>query len=419
MRRVAFVTAFLLACPIALAQHFHHGAISGPDRGSPCLKKFAPPPALTADDLKKIVLWRVNWPVTTSNQTAQYFFNLGITEYFAFDYEEAMRYFRAASAADPKMPMAPWGIALAAGPNINLGMDAGCRQVAMDESAHARELAAATHLTGVEYGLIDALPLRYAGPLTETVAYTVAMRKVWQSVTDANATGPNGANVGALFAESLLELRPWGLFDSAYREALDTRAILDVLRVAKEAEPNSAIGANHYWIHAVEASAKPDTALASADLLSKLMSPPLEAPGHLVHMPSHIYFLLGQYERARKSNEDAVHADEAQYGNACKGNFEAYSKNDLCPQLYYGHYLSHNYFFRCVSATFSGNRTEALTAADGTRDTAKRFVANEPGLQRYMTAPLMVRVMNRDWDAIEKEQEPLPTCDMQPFEANG
>jgi tetratricopeptide (TPR) repeat protein len=417
MRRAASVVVFLLTCPIALAQH--HGPVAGPGRGSPCTKKFAtavPRPALQ----------KVDWPVTTESGEAQLFFNQGMTQYYAFNYEEAMRNFRRATDADPLMPMAWWGIALAAGPNINLGMDAGCRKVARDESARASALAERfkDDLTQTEYGLIKALPLRYAGPLTESAAYAVAMRYVWRNTAAGNhQKGPDVANVGALYAESLVELRPWGLFDAAYREALDTPAILDVLKIAKAAE-ETALGANHYWIHAVEASPAPGDGMGSANLLTELMQTPehkveLQAPGHLVHMPSHIYLLAGEYEKARKGNADAVLADRAQYEVACQGSYADYTANPECPQLYYGHYVSHNLFFRSVSAAFSGQSREAVSSACETRAHAQRFQANEPGLQRYMTTPFLALVMNRNWKAINEEPKPPADCYMSPFEPNG
>ena len=413
MRRLASVAVFLLACPTAFAQHRH--AVAEPGRISPCEKQFAQAEPMAA--------WRlVNWPVTTDDGDAQLYFNQGMTQYYAFNYEEAMRNFRRATELDKDMPMAWWGLALGAGPNINLGMDDACRKMAMDNSAHAVRLAEKMKddLTNVEYALINALPLRYAGRLTETAAYAVAMRYVWREASAAGRNkGPVVANVGALYAESLVELRPWGLFDAAYKEALDTPAILEVLDTAAKAETD-ALGANHYLIHALEASPTPGAAMESAEILTRLTPTP-EAPGHLAHMPSHIYLLTGEYERARKSNTEAVDADRTQYGEACKGSYAMYTANDHCPALYYGHYLSHNLFFRSLSAAFSGQSAEAVTAACETREHAWNFVANEPGLQRYLTAPLMALVMNRNWTAVREQPKPPEDCYKQQenFASNG
>jgi tetratricopeptide (TPR) repeat protein len=400
MRRVAFAALFLFVCPIAVAQHFHHAMATAPEddlRGSPCTKEFEP--AVLQPDLQK-----VPWAVTGSEE-ARKFFSQGMTQYYGFNYEEAMRNFRGAAKADPGMAMASWGIALAAGPNINLGMDDECRLLARSESAKAIELAKKQPgISKVEVELVNALPLRYADPVMETVAYSVAMGRIWDKV-------PADANVGALYAESLLELRPWALFDGAHRPALDTDRVYLVLKAAMLADAN-AVGANHFWIHTVEASAKPGDALTSANLLRTLVP----ASGHLVHMPSHIYLLLGNYKAAVESNVNASGIDFGQYGEPCRGTFEEYSENAKCPQLYYGHYLSHNLFFRAVAATFLGRSKEALQSARETRAHAERFLANEPGLQRYMTAPLMTLVMNRSWEAILQEPEPPATCYLQePF----
>ena len=365
MRRVVFAALLLLVCPIAVAQHFHHVAASAPQdelRGSPCTKKMT-------DPILRPQFQLVTWDVTSNSGDAKKFFSQGMTEYYGFNYEEAMNNFRMAKRIDPTMAMAPWGIALAAGPNINLGMDNGCRELALREAACAMDLARLQkgHIPPVEEGLINALPLRYSGLITETVSFSVAMRQVWLKAKKALEDAPglanarNVSNVGALYAESMLEMRPWGLFDAAYRPALDTDAIYDVLLTAMKAEPDG-IGANHFWIHTAEASDSPGEAKHSANVLRAVT-----AFGHLIHMPSHIDFLLGDYAAAMTSNEKAVRVDNEQYGWPCKGSFEEYSKNEGCPQLYYGHYVSHNLFFRTVSATFRGQSGEAVTSACDTQ----------------------------------------------------
>jgi len=442
MRRLALAAVFLLVCPIALAQHFHHATApdsADPDRNSPCTKKLVA--AVPAPDVDKVY-----WPVT-GNADAQQDFRRGITEYYGFNFEEALVYFRIAKQKDPNMAMASWGIALAAGPNINLGMNDRCRQLAVCEIGNAMTLAKPGSVTRVEKGLIDALALRYAGRDVNTVAYAVAMRNAWDFASavkhdaDKSATSDDQkkraaavmANVGALYAESMLDMRPWGLFDAAYRPALDTNTIIDVLETSMKAEPD-AIGANHFWIHTKEASEDPEAACGAAKLLNyavpgsekcdrnytsqepdKKHPPAVPGSGHLLHMPSHIYLLTGEYERAMSSNTDAVKKDREQYEGVCRGWYPEYTKNLNCPQLYYGHYLSHNLFFRSISAAFGGQSAEAVKSACDTREHAVHFVANEPGLQRYMTAPLMTMVMNRNWDAILTQAEPDENCYMSPF----
>lgn len=411
MRHVACVAVLLFVCPIALAQHHvGHGVALAAGADSPC-RVLAP--AVDRKDMPK-----VNWPVTT-NTEAQNFFNQGMTEYYGFNYEEAMRNFRKAQELDPSMAMAAWGIALAAGPNINLGMESDCRTVALEQSALAVRLGQKDP-DNVHKALINALALRYAGSLTETVAYSVAMREAWRSAQSkfqpAPARAANTANVGALYAESLLEMRPWGLYDAAYRPALDTEAINGVLITAMAAESN-AIGANHFYIHTIEASATPRCGLESANLLQTWPqmtgAQPLQEPGHLVHMPSHIYFRLGDYARAIAGNSAAVAADKSQYEDACSATPKT---PNTCPRLYYGHYLSHNLFFRTVAATFTGQSTQALSWARETCAHAQRFVTSEPGLQHYMAAPVMTLVMNRDFTTIlKKEGARSDDCSIEAF----
>jgi hypothetical protein len=427
MRRLALATVFLLVCPIALAQHFHHvGATVAPGRISPCVKFDLFAAAVSQPEFQK-----VDWTVTGKPE-AQAYFSQGMTQYYGFNFEEAMRNFKGAQTADPDMAMASWGIALAAGPNINLSVDDECRKLAQDESAHAIALMKDHPVTEVESGLILALPLRYGHPEelpSEAVNYSVAMAKIWNKLEEKRENGDmsvlrqqNSANVGALYAESLLELRPWALFDVCQRPAPDTARIEGVLGLAMlsfndKATPQlQPVGANHFWIHTEEASKDPSRATYSANLFRDGL---VAASGHLVHMSSHIYLLDGYYDQAVSSNVAASKVDVKQYAGPCAGSYAVYSINDKCPQLYYGHYLAHNYSFGAVSATFAGESKTAVEMACATREHVEHFVANEPGLQRYMTAPLMTLVVNRNWDAILKEPAPPDDCYMAPFATDG
>lgn len=404
MRRVVSAAVFLLACPIAVAQHFHRTASPAPGdeyRHSPCCKVFAE--AVPQPELQK-----VKW-VVTGKAAALPFFSQGMTQYYGFNYEEALRNFRMAKKLDPDMAMASWGIALAAGPNINLGMDRDCHQLAKAESRSAVDKAnKQPRITPVERALIDALPLRYdftepSKEIEAQKAYRAKLAEKWKELQ-------GDANYGALYAESIIELHPWDLYDKNHHvTSPDTDIVVGVLETAMKADPD-AVGANHYWIHVVEAGPTPGDGLRSADLLQTLV----KASGHLVHMPSHIYLLGGQYDRAVTSNEHASAVDAGQYKECCSGPFQDYTANPFCPQLYYGHYLSHNYFFGSVSATFSGQSRKAVAMACDTRAHTQNFLVNEPGLQRYMTAPLMTLVVNRNWDAILNYPRPRDDCYNQP-----
>jgi len=411
MRRVMSAAAFLFVCPIALAQHFHHMRNPAPGdqfRGSPCCKPFAP--AVLQPPLQK-----VKWEVTGSKDALPYFWQ-GMTQYYGFNYEEALRNFRKAAEVDPHMAMASWGIALAAGPNINLGMDRKCHNLASDESAAAVQKAKTWGATAEERAVIDALPLRYNYQETSDPVETARRAKAaLQAYSDALASKWSSfktePNYGALYAESLVELHPWDLYENKVPTSPDTEKARNALKDAMKADKD-AVGANHYWIHVAEAGPDPREALTSANLLRDLV----KGSGHLVHMPSHIYLLIGDYESAVKSNVQASGVDVVDYKGCCSGSFLDYSTNPLCPQLYYGHYLSHNYFFGSVAATFSGQSATAISMACDTRAHAQNFLVNEPGLERYITAPLLTLVANRNWEAIRKYPEPPADCyNQKPF----
>lgn len=394
---VALAVAWLLPA-LAFAQHFHQHLEATPDdekRVSVCDKPYAPP-RLDPN------IQKTPWPVHTQNADAQKFFEQGMTLLYGFNYEDAMRNFLRAAELDPAFAMAHWGVALAAGPNINISMDGPCGRRARERSLLARKLAEEQKgsIPPLEHALAQALPARYVDDVVQPVDYAVAMREVWTRF----APDPN---VGALYAESLFNLRPWGLFDNAQRPAIDTDVALQVLADALKATPDH-IGANHYWLHAVEAGPNPELAKRSADLLFTAVP----ASGHLLHMPSHTYFEIGDFARAVDANAKGIAVDNAQFGDACKGAYDAYVKDPACLQLYYGHYLAHNYFFRSVSEAFLGRYGAAAEDARATRAHVERFVANEPGLQRYMTAPLMLYAAYGDWPAILREPEPPTTCYM-------
>src|SRR5688572_22852822 len=218
--------------------------------------------------------------VSTSSGEAQAYFDQGLTLYWGFDHEEARRSFERASELDPDCAMAYWGLALAAGPHINLPM----MDEERDRLAHealARALTLAGRSTPFEQALIEALATRYAWPppadrrpLDE--AYAAAMRALWRQY-------PGSAEAGALCAEALMDLRPWDLWSQSGEPRPETPEILAVLERVLALDPRH-VGANHLAIHAWEMSPTPGKALVSADRLRALV------PGasHLVHMPAHI-----------------------------------------------------------------------------------------------------------------------------------
>lgn len=405
MRRVACAALLLFVCPMAFAQMHGHGTPTPfPEdnlRISPCAKFLYFAPAVPQPEFRK-----VDWPVVQSkSEDARQFFSQGMTQYYGLNYEEAMRNFKGAKTIDQTMAMAAWGIALAAGSNINLAMDDTCHKLAKAEMNCALSLAGegpqkegcekGASITALEKELIKALYKRYDYPIGDQAAGDIQAQKYSDAMADIWKTNQKDQNIGALYAESMMDMHAWDLYTKNGEPKTWTPRIVSVLE-ASIGKPPDAVGANHYYIHGIEGSTEPQKAEASANLLQVRV----EKSGHLVHMSSHIYLLLGQYKSSLDANIKGARNDVDQYGQVCRGTYAMYTKNDQCPQLYYGHYLSHNYFFGSVSSTFLGRSEQAMDLACDTSAHVKRFVIYEPGLQRYLTAPLMTMVVNRNWDGV-------------------
>lgn len=241
--------------------------------------------------------------VTTNSAEAQRYFDQGLRFVYGFNHGAAIRSFQEAARLDPECAMAHWGIALASGPHINFPMvPPPAAALAWSELQLAQQHAAKS--TPVEQALIAALGHRYANPQPEDRspldrAYADAMRAAWQKF-------PNQPDVGALFAEAMMDLRPWDQWTQEGQPQPGTDEILATLDAVLKLDVNHPF-ANHLYIHAVEASPRPERALPAADRLLQLQ------PGlaHNVHMPSHIYIRTGQWQKAVESNQLAVAADRA------------------------------------------------------------------------------------------------------------
>ena len=239
--------------------------------------------------------------VTTASPEAQRYFDQGMNFLYAFNHDEAIRSFAHAATLDPRCAMAHWGVALANGPHINFPLVPPERaKAAWSALARAREHAKGG--TEIEQALIEALTRRYADPQPEDrrpldEAYAAAMREVYKRF-------PKDADVGAIFAESLMDLRPWDLWSADGKPRPETPEVVETLEAVLKHSPDHPL-ALHLYIHAVEASPEPGKSAAAADRLRKL-APGL---GHLVHMPSHIDLRLGQWQKAVEANERAIQAD--------------------------------------------------------------------------------------------------------------
>lgn len=321
--------------------------------------------------------------ISTRSTEAQKYFDQGMRWVFGFNHGAAIRSFQEAARLDPDCAMAHWGIALASGPHINLpAMAPAAVELAWHELTLARAHAAAT--TALERDLIDALAARYASPQPADRrsldrAYADAMRRVWQ------AHG-NEADVGALFAEAMMDTRPWDLWIPDGQPQPGTEEILatlDAVLCLDERQPL----ANHLYIHALEASSHPERAVAAADRLRGLQ-PGL---GHNVHMPSHIYIRVGRWDDAVATNLAAVAADQHYRETAPQ-----------VPEGFLANYIGHNQHTLAFAAMMSGRRELALThiralAAGVTDD----FWRSYPEIAEVFVAmPLEVLVRFGEWQQI-------------------
>jgi hypothetical protein len=209
---------------------------------------------------------------------------------------------------------------------------------------------------------------------------------------------PNDADVSALYAESLMNLYPWNLQDKEGNDKEWTPEIISILEKSIATHPKHP-GAHHFYIHAVEASNKPERALQSAKLFDEGLVP---NAGHLVHMPSHVYIRTGDYHKGTLANIKALKVDSA-YVTACNAQ-GAY------PLAYY----PHNIHFLAATATLEGNSKWALYAAAALQKKANKQLMKEAGwgtIQHYYTIPYYVYVKFGRWDDILKMENELPDLD--------
>lgn len=325
--------------------------------------------------------------VTTSSPQAQMWFNQGIQLLYGFNHDEAIRSFRRAAEIDPSCAMAYWGIAYASGLHIN-NPEMTERQSRQAWEATQQALARLEHASPVEQALIHAVAQRYAWPIPADRshldrAYADAMEQVWKQF-------PNDPDVGALFAESLMNLQPWDLWTKDFQpkgRALEIVAVLESVLAQYPDHP----GANHFYIHTMEASSQPERALASADRLTDLVP----GSGHLVHMPAHIYARLGMWDKASDANERAIAADRAYFAVAPEPDF-------------YSLYYVHNMHFLAWSAMMEGRYETAMQAArEVESDIPPSFLRNYTHIADGFM-PVVYKVMIRfgRWEDILNEPEP-------------
>lgn len=282
--------------------------------------------------------------ITTRSSLAQQYFDQGMRFIWAFNHDEATRSFAKAAQIDPRCASCYWGVALTLGPNYNMPMMSSPR-ARVGWTAVRKAEANARRAKPVERALIAAVAKRYRGtgevdpsnsqPLLN--AYVEAMRKVSQKY-------PDDLDVQTMYAEALMNTNPWKLWNADGSANPGTDKIVSTLQHVLEKDPKHP-GANHYYIHAVEASKHPEAGVASAEVLEGMMP----AAGHLEHMPAHILQRVGRYEEAAEANRKGAAADLA------------YLRETAAPD-YYPMYLIHNFQFLASSAGMEGRRAETISA---------------------------------------------------------
>lgn len=325
--------------------------------------------------------------VTTDSADAQRWFDQSLQLLYGYNHDEAIRSFRHAAGIDPSLAIAHWGEAYARGLHINNPVMSH-EQSELAYAASRRALDTIEYASPVEAALIRAVAERYAMPVPEDrayldQAYADAMEQVWSQY-------PDDADVGALYAESLMNLQPWDLWTKDGQPKGRTLEIVATLERVLEINPNHP-GANHFYIHTVEASNEPERGVASADRLRTLVP----GSGHLVHMPAHIYARVGRWAEASDANVAAMKADRAYFAKAPEPDF-------------YALYFIHNIHFLAWSAMMEGRYETAITAArELERDIPQHFLKEWTFIaDGFMPVTYHAMIRFGKWDDILNEKKP-------------
>ncbi len=329
--------------------------------------------------------------ITTKSAKAQRYFDQGLTLAYGFNHAEAARSFREAIKLDRNCAMCNWGLAYVLGPNVNAKMS----DDAVPESYAAIQQAVklAKNSSELEQAYITALAKRYVKqPLEDRssldLAYVQAMAEVTQEY-------PKDMDAATIYAEALMDTMPWDYWTEAKEPKPETQKVLDTLEFVLQQEPNHP-GANHLYIHAVEA-VRPQEAVAAADRLGSLVP----GSGHLVHMPSHIYIRVGGYHDAAVANQKAIAVDN-EYITQCHAQ-----------GVYPLAYMPHNHHFLWFAATLEGNSKLATVAGKNVAARVDPQLMREPGMgtfQHFSTVPLYTMIRFGQWENILKT--PSPEADL-------
>ena len=333
-------------------------------------------------------LGNYHFKVTTSNTSAQKYFDQGLSLYYAFNHAEAYRSFNEASRLDSNCAMAFWGQALCLGPNINAPMDPADATVVFNAIQTAVFLA--PKATGKEQAYIMALSVRYvANPPADRAHLDTAYARAMKNVVDKY---PNDLDAASLYAEALMDLSPWNFWLKDGSPQPWTPEILTLLEGVLMADKNH-VGGNHFYIHAIEASRQAELGMPSAKRLETL----LPNAGHLVHMPAHIYIRTGRYHEGSLTNEASIKADQA-YLNECNSR-----------GLYSLLYHPHNYHFLWACTTLEGRKKYAIETAQVLSSKFDTSMVLSPFgffVQHVSATPVFAMVRFGDWDKLIEMAEP-------------
>jgi hypothetical protein len=341
----------------------------------------APPVTLMAD------MGDLHHPIATESEEAQKFFDQGLTLVYAFNHDEAIRSFRRAAELDPASPMPLWGVALALGPNIHEDINPEREMAAYDAEQQALKLAAAAPAN--ERAYVNALAARYSNdPSADLKALATRYRNAMRDLTIAY---PNDLDAAVLYAESIMDLHPAQLWTADGAPADGTIELVGILENVLKYDPHH-IGANHYYIHAVEGSISPERAQESAERL-KTLAP---AAGHLLHMPSHIYVHTGDYAGAVAANEAAIEAD--------RKFIEATKASGTYATMYYNPNLA----FLASAAMMTGELEKASKAADELAANVLPLVDRTPEVEPLAAKKMFVLLRFAKWDDVLQVPQPDP-----------
>lgn len=367
-KNLYIIAVFLFSLNTAASQQDHKMNSDQRDKNDPN-------PAVIIPGLGKL-----HHEVSTENSKAQRFFDQGLILIYAFNHNEAIRSFEKAATLDPDLAMSYWGIAYALGPNYNLPADNEQRKLAYRSMRKA--IKHSMHASQKEKDYINALSKRYTKNVEKTgqqsldLSFKNAMKELYKKY-------PGDPDAATLYAESMMNLKPWQLWNKDGSPAEGTEEIISVLESVLKKYPDHP-GANHYYIHVVEASNDPGRGLASAKILKDLVP----AAGHLVHMPAHIYIRIGDYEGASLANIEAIESD--------KSYIKVHNPQGIYPLMYY----NHNFSFLSFSRMMEGKYGDAFKNAEFIAENVKPVVAEMQMAEQFYATPLMIYLSFGKWDEV-------------------